>query len=124
MKHFPRRALSLLLALSVTVSAMTLPAAASFALGDDLDMRETAIHRSTQLNTGVFWSNTYSDLRTENFVTYIPGGEVSAIVSFGDCLTARSTLSAQAKLLEEQGFRGTVMDCVIAAYNRNLELGK
>lgn len=39
------------------------------------------------------------------------------------CSPGGSTI-AGVKALEENGFRGAVMDCVVAAYRRNLELGK
>lgn len=39
------------------------------------------------------------------------------------CSPGGSTI-AGIKVLEEQGVRGSIMDCVAAAYNRNLELGK
>ena len=39
------------------------------------------------------------------------------------CSPGGSTI-AGVKVLEEQGFRGTVMDAIIAAYRRNQELGK
>lgn len=39
------------------------------------------------------------------------------------CSPGGSTI-AGVKVLEEQGFRGAVMDCIAAAYRRNQELGK
>ena len=39
------------------------------------------------------------------------------------CSPGGSTI-AGVKALEENGFRGTVMDCIAAAYRRNQELGK
>ena len=93
-------ALSLLLASSSLVTA-----AASEALGEDLTQKETEINRSTTLSTNVFWSSSYSDLRTENYITYEPGKKVTPIVTYGDVITARSTVSAQAKELEAQGYR-------------------
>lgn len=65
MKHRIRKLTSLLLSLSL-ISALTLPAAASNALGEDLSAKDTLLHQETQLSTNVFWSTTYSDLRTEN----------------------------------------------------------
>lgn len=39
------------------------------------------------------------------------------------CSPGGSTIAA-VRVLEQHGFRGAAMDCVIAAYNRNKELGK
>ena len=49
-----RKLTSLLLSLSL-LSALTLPAAASAAMGEDLTAKDTLIHRETQLSTNVFW---------------------------------------------------------------------
>ena len=80
MKHRIRKLTSLLLSLSL-ISALTLPAAASNALGEDLSAKDTLLHQETQLSTNVFWSTTYSDLRTENLITYTPNKAVTPIAS-------------------------------------------
>ena len=102
MKHRIRKLTSLLLSLSL-ISALTLPAAASNALGEDLSAKDTLLHQETQLSTNVFWSTTYSDLRTENLITYTPNKAVTPIVTYGDALTDRSSVADTAALLEAQG---------------------
>lgn len=104
MKQLFRKALSLFLSLSV-LSSLCLSAAASEALGEDLTAADTLLHRETQLSTNVFWSAAYSDLRTENLITYTPSEDVTPIVTYGGALTERSTVSAAARALEEQGWR-------------------
>ena len=104
MKHRIRKLTSLLLSLSL-ISALTLPAAASNALGEDLSAKDTLLHQETQLSTNVFWSTTYSDLRTENLITYTPNKAVTPIVTYGDALTDRSSVADTAALLEEDGYR-------------------
>ncbi|MDY3690804.1 MAG: S-layer homology domain-containing protein [Dysosmobacter sp.] len=104
MKKFLRRTLSLLLSLSL-VSSLAVTAAASEALGEDLTSQETLLNQETQLSTNVFWSTAYSDLRTENLITYTPNDDVTPVVTYGDTLTACSTLSAAAKRLENEGYR-------------------
>ena len=104
MKHRIRKLTSLLLSLSL-ISALTLPAAASNALGEDLSAKDTLLHQETQLSTNVFWSTTYSDLRTENLITYTPNKAVTPIVTYGDALTDRSSVADMAALLENDGYR-------------------
>ena len=104
MKQFLRKTLSLLTALSLT-AALAAPAAASDALGNDLTSKDTLLNEKTQLSTNVFWSSTYSDLRTENLITYMPNKDVTPIVTFGSVLTDKTRVSAMAKTLEEQGYR-------------------
>ena len=104
MKKFLHRTLSLLLSLSL-VSSLAVTAAASEALGEDLTSQETLLNQETQLSTNVFWSTAYSDLRTENLITYAPNDDVTPVVTYGDTLTACSTLSAAAKRLENEGYR-------------------
>jgi len=82
MKQSFHRTLSLLLALALLCS-LSLPAAASDAMGDDLTAKDTLLHQFTQLSTNVFWSTAYSDLRRENLITYTPNGDVLPIVTAG-----------------------------------------
>ena len=104
MKHFSRKFLSLFLALAL-LGSLSLPAAASEALGEDLTAKDTLLNQETQLSTNVFWSTAYSDLRTENLITYTPNRDVTPIVTYGDVLTDRSKVSDMAKTLEAQGYR-------------------
>lgn len=104
MKQVSRKFLSLFLALAL-LGSLSLPAAASEALGEDLTAKDTLLHEETQLSTNVFWSTAYSDLRTENLITYAPNGDVTPIVTYGEVLTDRSKVSDVAKTLEDQGYR-------------------
>lgn len=104
MKKFLHRAFALLLTASLAGS-LAMPCAASDALGEDLRTQETLLNQETQLSTNVFWSTAYSDLRTENFITYTPNEEVTPIVTYGGVLTACNTLSTTARALEGQGHR-------------------
>ena len=104
MKRFLRKTLSLFLAVTLLCS-LGISAAASEALGEDLTAKDTLLNQQTQLSTNVFWSSAYSDLRTENLVTYRPNAAVTPMITFGGTLTSRSTVSAAAKGLEAQGYR-------------------
>ena len=99
MKTRIRKMTSLLLSFSL-LGALSLPAAASEALGEDLSAKDTVIHEETQLSTNVFWSTAYSDLRTENLITYSPNKTVTPIVTYGGVLTDRSSVADMANALE------------------------
>lgn len=96
--------LSLLLTLTLMLG-LTVPAAASEAMGDDLSAKDALLHNQTQLSTNVFWSTAYSDLRTENLITYEPNKSVKPIVTYGDTMTDCTAVSAAARALEAQGYR-------------------
>lgn len=104
MKRFPRKILSLVLACSL-LWTLGISAAASEALGEDLTTKDTLLNERTELSTNVFWSSAYSDLRTENLVTYTPNEFVTPMITYGGILTGRSTVTASAKALEAQGYR-------------------
>jgi len=104
MNQILRRILSAGLTLSLACS-LAVPVFASEAMGEDLTDRTTVLNEETELSTQVFWSSAYSDLRTEHLVTYEPNREVKPIVTYGGALTDRSTVSAMAKELEDEGYR-------------------
>ena len=104
MKKIFKRTLSLALAVVLT-AGLGLPAAASDALGEDLTEQGVLLNKDTELTTNVFWSSAYSDLRTEHYITYEPNRDVTPIVTYGDVLTDRSTVTAMAKELEKQDYR-------------------
>ena len=101
MKQFLRRGAALGLALAMTVTA----ASASQALGWDLHTGTAPISVGTTLTTNYFWSDTYSDLRTEHYVTYTPSADVTPTVAYGTKVTDRVTLTGMAQQLESQGKR-------------------
>ena len=103
MRSIIRKFLSL--SLAVVIAAAPLTALASEALGDDLAASSTTVNERTELNAGTFWSNTYSDLRQENYVVYSPNARVKPIVSGGDYTTQLTTVSTAAKKLEARGYR-------------------
>ena len=103
MRSIIRKFLSL--SLAVALAAAPLTVLASDALGDDLTASSVTVNERTELNAGTFWSNTYSDLRQENYVVYSPNTRVKPIVTGGDYATQLTTVSAAAKALEAQGYR-------------------
>ena len=115
MKSIIRKFLSL--SLAVVLAAAPLNAFASDALGDDLASSSVEVNERTELNAGTFWSNTYSDLRQENYVVYSPSARVKPIVSGGDYTTQLTTVSTAAKKLEARGYR------VVAGINGGITNG-
>lgn len=102
MKHMIRQVLSAALALALLAA----PAAqASVALGHDLHEVSTDLSVGTDITKGQFWSDTYSDLRTEHYLTYTPNEDVVPTVSYGNYITSRVTLTNMAAVLEYQGHR-------------------
>lgn len=68
MKQWIRRGAALGLALALTVTA----ASASQAMGWDVHTGRAPLSQGASLGKNVFWSDTYSDLRTEYYVEYSP----------------------------------------------------
>ena len=104
MKRFLRKSVSLLLAVTLACG-LAAPAAASDALGSELTQQEILLHKDTVYTNNVFWSDSYSDLRTENYVTYRPNSAVTPIVTFGEVLRERTSVLDAAAQLEDQGCR-------------------
>lgn len=107
--------------------ALILPqtALASDALGHDLHTAARPLSQGTDLTTGWFWSDTYSDLRTERYLTYTPNTAVTPTVAYGSNVIDKATLTAMAKSLESQGKRvvgGTNGDFYVMATGQPLGL--
>ena len=102
MKHPLKKLTAAGLALSLLLGQAAL---ASDALGHDLHAGTTVLSEGTTLTRSYFWSDTYSDLRTERYFTYTPNESVHPTVVYGDALLNRYTLSDMAKSLEDAGKR-------------------
>lgn len=94
---------SLVLAAALLLGCV--PAYASEALGHDLDAAATLLSEGTALASGAFWSDTYSDLRRENYVVYVPNERVKPLVSCGGYTRELTTVEDAASALEAQGLR-------------------
>lgn len=105
MKNIAKRLAALALVLALAAGMLEQTALASAALGAGL------VDRTAELAEGVFWtaqslwSESRSDLRTENYITYIPGNGVMPIIYNGSYVASWSTVTAAAAALEEQGYR-------------------
>ncbi len=108
-----RKPLSMLLAVLLLVSALPPIASGAYsdAYGEQLVQREIPLQEGVDLHSEIYWSNYYSDLRQEFYVTYTPGGGATPMVSFGGYVTNRSTVMSAAQTLESSGYR------VLAGFN-------
>ncbi len=102
MSRYLRRGAALILAAALL---LTTPALASEALGTELRDRTTTVAQGVTVTNGSLWSATYSDLRTENYITYTPGGDVTPVVATGSTMSSRKTVASMAAGLESQGLR-------------------
>ena len=87
------------------LKTMTLNGVYAMSVLTALTAQNTLLNEETELSTNVFWSTAYSDLRTENVVTYTPNKDVTPIVTYGNVLTSRNTPSSMAAKLEAQSYR-------------------
>ena len=101
MKRLLKRTLSFCLALALCIPGVY----ASDALGSDRVGRTVELAKETELTETSLWSATYSDLRTEHYVTWKPNSTVSLMVWHGDKRTEKASLSQAAAELESEGYR-------------------
>lgn len=115
MKRMRLRTAAAVLAL---VMGLSPTAGASVALGHNLHTATQTLVPGADWTKWLFWSDTYADLRAEQYVTYTPNDHLSPVVSYGGSVTARATLTAMAQSLEAQGERviaGTNGDYYVVA---------
>ena len=93
------------LALCLAVALATPQVFASDALGSDLKGRTVELAPGVSVTDNSLWSATYSDLRTEYYVTYEPNSTVAPLIWYGSTISSKSQLSTAAARLEEQGYR-------------------
>lgn len=105
MKNHLKRLLALGLTLALTLTLTAPTACASDALGTDRKGRTTLLAPGVSVTGNSLWSATYSDLRTESYITYTPGGQVTPLLWYGGNITQKETLSAAARKLAGQGYR-------------------
>jgi hypothetical protein len=101
MKRMIKRGLTLCLVLALALG-QTL---ASEALGSDLLSREVQLAAGTAVTDGSLWSATYSDLRTEHYITYTPNSGVAPLIWYGDTVSSTAKLTDAAQSLAQQGYR-------------------
>jgi uncharacterized protein YigE (DUF2233 family) len=101
MKRFMQRAVALCLVLCLAMPQVF----ASDALGSDRYGRTIDLAAGTTVTENDLWSATYSDLRTEHYVTYTPNTTVTPMVWYGSTVVGTAKLATAAAQLEAQGYR-------------------
>ena len=104
MKKISRRLTALALAL-VLAAGTVQTAFASWALGEEKTERTIPLAEGASFTTQSLWSASKSDLRTENYITYTPGGAVKPVVFSGTYVASTNSVSTAAAQLEAQGYR-------------------
>ena len=94
-----------LAAAAVVLGMTSSMASASVALGHDLHQGSVDLSVGTDITQQIFWSDTYSDLRTEHYLTYTPNSDVTPTIAYGDTILSRASLTSMAQSLENQGKR-------------------
>ena len=91
MKHLFPRLGALTLALLLPLTSAPVLAADSEAYGTLYHHAETALHDGVTYEKNIYWSSYYSDLRQENYFTYIPGERVKPVVVSGSSASGKLT---------------------------------
>lgn len=100
--HFFRR----LFAAALTVSLLASQAAlASDALGWNIAGEKQPVSEGLSYQTQSFWSDSFQDKRAEQILEYTPNENVVPVVSYGDKVLTKSTLTQMARALETDGNR-------------------
>ena len=102
MKKMFFRATALALSLILTFGPA---ASASWAMGSKTHVGTTHLAEGVDYTRQYLWSATYSDLRTERYIEYKPNDLVRPVVSFGNSILSKNTLSSMASALEAGGKR-------------------
>ena len=100
-----KRALSLILALALALTLAPAALAYSDAYGEEIWLQETQLHEGVTLSDNIYWSNYYSDLRHEYYLTYTPGETVTAAAAYGASVCDRVTAATAAQTYEAEGYR-------------------
>lgn len=102
MKQIRQRGMALALLLALLLSQTAL---ASDALGSKRYQRTVELAAGTTLSRSSLWSATYSDLRSEYYLSYQPNERVKPMVYSGTYVTDMAALDEMAAVLEGQGYR-------------------
>ena len=79
-----KRAISLLLALTLLFVLAPAALASSAAYGSDVWLQDTTLQSGVVLSDNIFWSDSYSKPRHEYYITYSPGGAAADVPQLPD----------------------------------------
>jgi len=99
-KKLFRRYISLCLACSLFVSLVAIAST----LGGEVHNASVALIDDTVLSNGVYWNSSSSDFRTENYITYTPGGAVRPMIVYGSKVCNQGSFANMAALLQKKGY--------------------
>ncbi len=106
MKKARKRVTAVLLATAMTAAlAVGQLAFASPALGTELVDQMTELAPGVTLVDGSLWSATFTDLRSEHYVTYTPGSGVDVMLFSGTYVASTNTVASAAAQMEAEGYR-------------------
>ena len=101
-----KRMFSKILASALAAAMMMAPvASASQAMGSKVHNVTQTLGEGVELTRQHLWSATYSDLRTEHYLTYTPAEGIRPTLVYGDKVVSKQTLTAMAQGLEKEGKR-------------------
>lgn len=104
MKKFWNRTAALLLSAAL-IFPLIPTAEASEVMGPEVRKQTRQTAPGVVVTSQSMWDRENEDLRTENYFTYIPDGEIMPRVCFGEYLTSRQTLTDMARALESEDLR-------------------
>lgn len=101
-----KKAITLILSLAMLLTLSPIGARAySSAYGSEVWLRDTPLQNGAVLSDNIYWSDYYGQLRHERYITYTPGGRVTAAAAYGESVCDRITTTAAAQAYEAQGYR-------------------
>jgi len=97
-----KRVLSLMLTVAMLLTLLPASAAAySEAYGSEVLLQDTVLHQGAALSRNVWWSDYYSQMRRESFVTYTPSASLKSVVSYGESVCQLTTVADAALSYED-----------------------
>ncbi len=104
MRNLNKR-ISLLLVAVLLVSAFSGWTVFAASLGDRIYGKSLLIGEETLLANGIYWNTGYTEKITENYIEYVPGGDVVPIICHGNDVYGAASFRAVAEKAAREGRR-------------------